>query len=720
MVNIKIGSEYLDLFPNELIAWTIEDSDLSNVVAITGLYTNAFTIPDTVNNKRLLNYSTNPLLSASAYTRIDASLLNDQTVLSVGYIRLREYREQQGEIEIEFLGSQTDLFEVIGDAELSDIDFSDLDHTYNNGNVIAGLTNTEGYVYVPVNYGIFDFKAVTDGIDLGEIYPAVYLKDIVKRLVRDAEFKIEGDALNTYEYNNAVLPYTGTFNKFTQAQNDARSYFSFGNYAATFPNGNTKVQTDTNVNSKYNTLGLYSFSLDRYTADGVYDINIFCKINYVTAIVTTNLRVDIWKNGVFYTTSSLPDRVAFTDRTANGDYYEIYVNNSGGSVSGTILVESQGFVQQQWVNGFSVEVSGLLPNMKQKDFLLYVATILGAKITVNNITKTVYLKRIDSIKGNYARARQWDNKLDTSKQIAVNFADIADNYAKRNNFLYLEDSEDFNTDFYLKTYGYPYGNGAIIINNDFLESETDLYEAPFAGTETTDTFESSLVTLPKIPLYDAKSPVILANITALDQSFQVVTTDPAFDVGYIVIQNSSDALYNGIWPVNQISRFEFRVIGFVAGATATCDIIPLSEARELEPRILLVAHDIPVSEINQTGVEDIDICGSPFTEIPYPYFHNDSTGQTLLNYRESLAFNVPSDSTNGGFGVLDNNYQVINALLQNPVILRAYFTLKASDVLNFDFNIPVYLSKYQSYFRVLKIDSFDASGDSTLVEMVKL
>jgi len=720
MVNIKIGSEFLDLFPNELIAWTIEDSDLSNVVSITGLYTNAFTVPDTVNNKRLLNYSTNPLLSASAYTRIDANLLNDQTVLSVGYIRLREYREQQGEIEIEFLGSQTDLFEVMGDSELSDIDFSDLDHTYSNVSVVNGLANTEGYVYTPINYGIFDFKAVTDGIDLGEIYPAIYLKDIVKRLVRDAGFKLDGDALTTYEYNNAVLPYSGKFNKYAQSQNDARSYFSFGNYVASFPIGNTKILTTQNANNKFNTLELYDFTLDRYTANGIYDINIFCKINYVTAISLTNIRVDIWKNGSFYVTNFLNDRVGFTDRTANGDYYEIYVNNTGGTVGGTVLIESQGFVSQQWVNGFTVEVSGLLPNMKQSDFLLYVATILGSKITVNNVTKTVFLNRVDSIKGNYLNAREWDAKLDTSQQIAVNFADIADNYAKRNNFLYLEDSEDFQTDEYQKAFGYPYGNGAILLNNDFLESETDLYEAPFAGTKNVDTFGDAQVTLAKIPLYDAKSPLIPATITGLDQSFQVVTTDPAFDVAYIVIQDSSDPLYDGIWPVNQISRFEFRVVGFVAGASETCNIIPLSEARELEPRVLIVAHDIPVTEINKTDIEDINICGTVFTEIPYTYFHNDGNGETLLNYRESLSFSVPSDSTNGGFGIIDNHYQEINSLLQNPVLLRAYFTLKASDVLNFDFDIPVYLSKYQSYFKVLKIDSFDGSGNSTLVEMVKL
>lgn len=720
MVNIKIGSEYLDLFPNELIAWTIEDSELDNVISIAGLYTNSFNIPDTTNNKRLLNYSTNPLLSASAYTRIDASLLNDQTVLSVGYIRLREYREQQGEIEIEFLGSQTDLFESIGDTELSDLDFSDLDHVYSTGNVVSGMANTEGYVYTPINYGIFDFKTVSDGIDLGEIYPAIYLKDIVYRICRDSGFKIAGNALNTYEYNNAVLPYTGKFNKYAQSQNDARSYFAQGLYNASFATGNTKILTSQNVNQRLNGLGLYDLTLDRYTANGVYDINIFCKINYVTAITTTNLRVDIWKNGSFYTTDFLKDTVSFTDRTANGDYYEIYVNNSGALVSGTIIAQSKGVVSQQWVNGFTVEVSGLLPNMKQKDFLLYVATILGSKITINNITKTVFLNRIDSIKQNYLTARQWDSKLDSSKQIAVNFADVADNYAKKNNLLYLEDPNDFATDEYQKAYGYPYGNGSINLDNDFLESEGDLYEAPFAGTKNVDTFGADLLTLSKIPLYDAKSPVIPANITGLDQSFQVVTTDPAFDVAYIIIQDSSDTLYNGIWPVNQVSRFQFGVTGFVAGASATCNIIPLSEAKELEPRILIVAHDIPVTEINKTGQDDIDICGTVFTEIPYAYFHNDSTGETLLNYRESLSFSVPEDSTNGGFGIVDNHWQVLSAILQNPVLLRAYFTLKASDVLNFDFDTPVYLSKYQSYFKVIKIDSFDASGNSTLVEMVKL
>lgn len=60
-------------------------------------------------------------------------------------------------------------------------------------------------------------------------------------------------------------------------------------------------------------------------------------------------------------------------------------------------------------------------------------------------------------------------------------------------------------------------------------------------------------------------------------------------------------------------------------------------------------------------------------------------------------------------------------VLQALKIVRADIRLNLIDILNLDFLIPVYLSKYNSYFFLSKIDQFDyTSNESTEVQLIKL
>jgi hypothetical protein len=78
---------------------------------------------------------------------------------------------------------------------------------------------------------------------------------------------------------------------------------------------------------------------------------------------------------------------------------------------------------------------------------------------------------------------------------------------------------------------------------------------------------------------------------------------------------------------------------------------------------------------------------------------------------------------NLGFGdnLLAENYQFINGIISNSKTLTLNLRLTASDINQLDFTIPVFLSQYESYFYINKIQGYaPGANESTIVELVKL
>jgi hypothetical protein len=102
-----------------------------------------------------------------------------------------------------------DLFRAIGESELSDIDFSDLNHTWNETNVENSWSATigEGYVYPMIRNG-----QVADELswDLKDFKPAVYVKEIVDRIFEDAGFSYDSDFFTSDRFKRLIVPATET------------------------------------------------------------------------------------------------------------------------------------------------------------------------------------------------------------------------------------------------------------------------------------------------------------------------------------------------------------------------------------------------------------------------------------------------------------------------------------------------------------------------------
>ena len=135
---------------------------------------------------------------------------NGEVIVEDAFLQLVEINESQntsatqqdGDYVILVKSAQRDLFTRIGGKELTDLDFTYLNHTYSSTNVVASFTNdvTDGYVY-PM--GVND----TNSYLLTDFRPAIYVKHYFDQIHATNGFSY--DVIDWAIFDNLVIPYNG-------------------------------------------------------------------------------------------------------------------------------------------------------------------------------------------------------------------------------------------------------------------------------------------------------------------------------------------------------------------------------------------------------------------------------------------------------------------------------------------------------------------------------
>ena len=118
--------------------------------------------------------------------------------------------------ELGLYGESADFIRSVSTKELTDIDFSDLNHEWNSTNVydswvVAGTGN--GYCYPLIDYGQLPAGERTNTPPASQLYttemfyPGIYLKTYVDRIFAGAGFTYVSDFLNSDLFAKLVVPY---------------------------------------------------------------------------------------------------------------------------------------------------------------------------------------------------------------------------------------------------------------------------------------------------------------------------------------------------------------------------------------------------------------------------------------------------------------------------------------------------------------------------------
>ena len=180
-VTIQLATGYLDVKDGSAFPINLGVAEIRDVSKRSGTTSKTITLSGTKNNHDLLNHYYDVNIQEGTFninTLTECIVLqNGLPIIENAYIQLLAVNKKQNtasieeEIEYEVMvkDSQADFFTKIDNKELSDIDFSDLDHTITAANVVASFSNTvtDGYKYV--------LAGSQDNIyPLKEMRPAIY------------------------------------------------------------------------------------------------------------------------------------------------------------------------------------------------------------------------------------------------------------------------------------------------------------------------------------------------------------------------------------------------------------------------------------------------------------------------------------------------------------------------------------------------------------------
>jgi hypothetical protein len=461
--------------------------------------------------------------------KAEARVIQDGVEVMTGVVQLRSITINNGryDYEVVFIGNLKTIFSELGDKKLNEtdengdyyIDFSDLDHAYNATNIENSWSNSTGYVYPMIDYGIrFEYENNGDRIyDLETWRPAVFLKDIFDRIFAFTGFSYDSDFLNSSPFNKLIVPFHAEDFTMTDDQIEARQFIAEVDTEQEVL-ANTTLETiggvqyevlrldyadqsdpnnlwDASTNEfSPNALGYYEFTVNssfvmtRYANDplslgGVVPayITVYRESNSVVSVIdAVAIDIDIPDNpnvgqsattNVTWSTQQellyIGDTVWVEIQIRAVDYNTIGQDNYYTITHQLESTFSNNVAEQAIFEGSTVYMNNFAPDVKMSDILLGVFKMFNLYVTIDPVNETNLI--IETRDEYYAGGtiRDWTKKLARDEKIELKPLGLLS--AKE--YLYEYDSDD---DYYNKRYedrrGEVYGTRRVEIDNDFLNN----------------------------------------------------------------------------------------------------------------------------------------------------------------------------------------------------------------------------------------------------------
>lgn len=226
-IYIKINNEFkrIDLFKDETISVNSSIQNINDLSKVFTDFSQSFTIPASANNNIIFNYWNENGIVNDAFDhriRCDAKIELDTIPFRDGKIQIEKANEKMNEMEsftITFYGNTKQLKDLFKEEELSVLDYSSLNHTYDYANIVGRV---DGSILSDVRYPIVGAKAryeyltgsandVTIGgttassIVYSDLFPAIPISKIFDFISNRYGITFEGFFLNTGYFTDLYL-----------------------------------------------------------------------------------------------------------------------------------------------------------------------------------------------------------------------------------------------------------------------------------------------------------------------------------------------------------------------------------------------------------------------------------------------------------------------------------------------------------------------------------
>jgi hypothetical protein len=147
-VDLYIDGTRADAFNDESITLNLSVQNISDIGRVFGEFSQTFSLPATKVNNGIFShyYNVDVVGGFDANTRVEAFIEVNTILFREGVVELEGLQFKNGEpysYNVTFYGKTANLKDILGEDELTDLDLSSYDHTYNDTNIKNGL---DGYV----------------------------------------------------------------------------------------------------------------------------------------------------------------------------------------------------------------------------------------------------------------------------------------------------------------------------------------------------------------------------------------------------------------------------------------------------------------------------------------------------------------------------------------------------------------------------------------------
>lgn len=216
MVKIQLATGYLEVKEGTAFPLNFQVGDIRDISQRKGNFSKTITLVGSKNNNDLLNhyYDVNIVagtfdinaVTTCAVIQDGIPVMEDASMQlkAVKKVQLTDGYEEHVEYEVLIKESKADFFTAINNLELTNIDFSDFNHTYDAFNVVNRFSNTvvDGFKYFLPGTHDAIFSTV-------ELKPAIFAKTYFDRIFADSGFQYNWPTLSATKFDKLVIPYNG-------------------------------------------------------------------------------------------------------------------------------------------------------------------------------------------------------------------------------------------------------------------------------------------------------------------------------------------------------------------------------------------------------------------------------------------------------------------------------------------------------------------------------
>ena len=557
---LELGtSGSIDLLDNIPYSLNYAIADIREPDKRNSSYSKTIKIPGSKTNNIIFAhiFEINIQSNFNANLKTPCSLYVDELLQMQGFLQLLKINktdDNQIEYEVAIKGNVGNIFTDWADLQLTDLDLSAYNHTYDKTAQKASWVATygEGYVYPMIDY------CVTHGsngltFDVENFYPAIYVKQYIDSMFTKAGYTYSSDFFDSAFFKRLIIPFNATTLLLSEAELTSRYFKANRNadyigktltstaasqflaYTTSTP---VKIQINTDVSDVSNQFNTTTFEAT-IAEKGSYIFTSEISFNLSFSGLTTSpstlpfdfnvyFIIGIFdSNGVLVTTLGTGYYIVPSQVITNGGTSSTYVMlfstqtvlilagqklcvsfsldsivlNQAGVINLNILAGS--YFENKAINtglfdGDSLVMNDMaIPrNIKIKDFFTSIIKMFNLYIeTDKTIANKLYIEpRNDFYSAGVTK--DWTDKLSIDRVMDID--PMGELNASRYTFKYKEDKDYYNQK-YQNGFLEPYGTMNKDIDTDFIKAtktlEVIFSPTPLSKTGTTDRIISQISTL---------------------------------------------------------------------------------------------------------------------------------------------------------------------------------------------------------------------------------